>query len=59
MSKKLTMLNPIKNTIPLAKRINPRTNINPLGIILRMPNNQKHIAINMSKTPKILTSINF
>jgi hypothetical protein len=57
MSKKLTMLSPVIKITPFTRRNNPKIKIKLSGSIWKIPNNQKHIPIKISKIPNILIII--
>ena len=54
ISKALIILNPVINTIPFTNKIKPKSKIKFPEIILKIPNNQKHNPIKISKIPNIL-----
>ena len=59
ISKPLTMLKPRIKINPLINKIKPRIKINLSENKLKIPNSQKHTAINMSKIPKAFMNIIF
>ncbi len=48
----------IVNINPFANKKRPKIKMNEDGIMLKIPNNQKDIAMNMSKIPSSLMNIN-
>ena len=57
MSNILIILNPVTKTKPLTNKTIPKSKTKFAGIIWKIPNNQKTIAINISKMPNIFTII--
>jgi len=53
ISKKLIIDSPVIKTIPFTNKNNPNIIINPSETHPKIPNNQKHIATNISNIPKI------